>query len=810
VPPRLPSLLAVVALALTLTTGAVAALGSFERALNLEKQGRFDEAAAVLASAKHLAPEKAKHANALKTALRTLIAADVYGRNGQREQEELTLKALVKKLDPVRDVFIRSQVARRLASVVDKEHGKADREARATLRRARELEQENQFDDAADTFGRVASAADSGISNALIQEGMIGKLRAQREDADADHDKPLDEQTMDWVGAKGEALAGWADTLLPLIVALGLITLLFHVPGWRAPTQDRTEIKLTDWSAERSERGQKSLALSRQLKAEIDAASRPTVSGTEVDETRDLDGSGVPGLIPGGDEISGLDAVIPEDSSIKIGPVAFSLAQLLSVIRTPFRRRPARELTGALTHEGDRTIISAELVPAGEKTPMRQWLVRTSGTDSRASALADLALEVAVDLGQPYVSSNWRSVREYRAAVETLASQENGTTEERLTNARRLLQRALDHDPRNLLARFYLATVERASGRNIQSVKQLDFLQTLLPNDPTRTDSAALFLQRHPEFESLIEYNQAVALTKIEDWKCHNRAMQILSKLWTTFSTESNGDTGGERRRLLALVRSAEASALVFELEEWRTRPDDTRLATKKRETLERIRAARDGLRQTSANAPPRESLAYVQAVAAAENAYGRALHVTGGTAEEAVEALDTAVTLAPELTDAWLNLAAVLIDRKHGFDWASRAEYALGQALELAPRSPKAHYLRGELYEKRARYAEAKAEFSQIPGDYLAAMKLAQLAEREGDFKTAAKEMKRSLDLRPTLNFRVLLYVEYLLHIAQKEPEVLDEAERWAKKLAARGEPQGMRRRAKKLLGDIQDMRPP
>jgi tetratricopeptide (TPR) repeat protein len=802
-----------VALTLALAWGGPASgavVGKFQRALALEQQGRFKEAAALLASARRLGPGKREHATALNQALKALDAAEIYRGGDQLEQAEMTLKSAMDKLDRVRDPYIFLKVSKRLAALTKTEHAEADKEARAGLKRAAELESDEHYDDAAEAYGAVASATD--VSPSLVNEARVGKRRAQREDATAEDDQSVGEEVGGWFADRGHDVADWAVTLLPLVLALVAFAILLRIPYWRRPEGGKTQIKMTDWGAERTERKQKSLALGQQFKAEIDAAAAAGASGAEVDETKDLDGSVVPGLSPAGDEISGIDDVIPEDSSIKIGPVAFNLAQLLNVFRTPFRRRPARELVGSLTTQTDRAIIAAELITADDQRPKPRWLVKAEGTSARADVLAELAIQVAVDLGQSYVSGNWRSVRNYRKAVETLNWRSNDKAEERLVEARRLLQLALEDDQHNLLARFYLATVERALGRNMLAVKHLDFLETLLNEDFVGRNGRKAFLGQHPEFPHLVAYNKAVALAKIDDWNCHKRAMAILADLWTSVSKgdgQDSADAAVERRRLLALVRSTEASARVFELEEWRALPSDQQLDKHRRETLEQIRKARSGLAGSRTDTSVRESNTYLQARANAENAYGRALDIMNGNVEEAVAALDTAVSLAPQFTDAWLNLASILIKHEYGADWASRAQDALERALELAPKSPKAHYLRGELCEKQARDEEAVKEFTQVEGDYRAAMKLAQLAGGKEDFKTAAEQMARSLKLRDDPDFRAILYVEYLLKHPDEDPSVLDEAETWAKKLATKGVTAGNRRRGQELLEEIEDLRP-
>ena len=257
------------------------------------------------------------------------------------------------------------------------------------------------------------------------------------------------------------------------------------------------------------------------------------------------------------------------------------------------------------------------------------------------------------------------------------------------------------------------------------------------------------------------------------------------------------------------LVESATASALVFELEQWR-RLDGRGLKARREAAVKTIAAVCFDLRTGGPKGSTRASIAYMHARAAAENAYGRALYLTGKNPRESLDALETAVALMPTLTDAWVNLAEALMSNPRPPSWQRRAEDALARAHELSPDSEKAHYLRGDLFAKTDRNAEAKAEFEAAKQNPWSTMKLAQLAAREDDWKTAAAQMSRSLNLDRRLDFRARLYVEYLLALARSEPKRLDEAERWAGKLAKDGETPGLKNAGAQFLKKIKAFRRP
>ena len=161
-----------------------------------------------------------------------------------------------------------------------------------------------------------------------------------------------------------------------------------------------------------------------------------------------------------------------------------------------------------------------------------------------------------------------------------------------------------------------------------------------------------------------------------------------------------------------------------------------------------------------------------------------------------------------PDFADAWVNLASLLVHRRPR-DWESRADEASERAVELSPKSSKAHYLRGLVLERTKRDDEAMKEFAAAGEDAHTTVKLAQIAAREGNFATAAEKMKASLSFSPIPDYRAQAYVEFVLRLQEPTSAQLDDAERWARDLHEHGATERLRQVGAELLGKIDDLRP-
>jgi tetratricopeptide (TPR) repeat protein len=358
-----------------------------------------------------------------------------------------------------------------------------------------------------------------------------------------------------------------------------------------------------------------------------------------------------------------------------------------------------------------------------------------------------VAQRVVFELGRSRFSESWPSVAAYRQARETLATAptQGGERWRALAEARSLLERALAHDPTNLLARYELGNVLRKLGSNEDAVEQYELLE-----DFFHERKAPMLLRR------TTVYNRAVALSKIGTWPEHGKAVEALERLQDEVTADPKLKAS-ERDHLLALTRSARAAAGLFELEQLRGY-DDESSCTRRDELLRQIVDARDWIRAPERR-PGANGATYYQALAVAENARGRAIHlVQPQDGEQAVAAFERALSLAPELGDAHVNLADALLRNSPSSSDQERAAEHLERAITMSPRNAKALYLRGKLALAQGDRTRARKEFegAAAEGDAWAMLGLARLAEQDGDLDAAVSWAQRSLGRAPGANVRV------------------------------------------------------
>ena len=193
------------------------------------------------------------------------------------------------------------------------------------------------------------------------------------------------------------------------------------------------------------------------------------------------------------------------------------------------------------------------------------------------------------------------------------------------------------------------------------------------------------------------------------------------------------------------------------------------------------------------------EALGALDAAAQADPAdpmvrYGQALALAElGSHADAITRLEEAVTLAPELANAWMLLGRLLIEHRGDLESVLRATAAYESALELRPRSgeaclalgrayrrltfhektlalvdecqaagsrdPNLELLRGRALRQMGMPSEARSAFeaAAIRGSVEAHFELGVQARAQGDLDVAVKEFEAVVRMRPR---RALAYV--------------------------------------------------
>jgi tetratricopeptide (TPR) repeat protein len=812
----------------------------FDRAVALERQGKLAAALATLQTSSLTSAQKERRAH-LSQALRIFHAAAVYTRLGEFGQAHRLLKLLVAKLDPVRDLFLERAAYRRLERLGALARRRGDQEASTLIEKAATLEEHGRLTQAAATYKLVAQSRADTVSAGIRQEARLGQLGAEAAAADRNSAGFKDDV---WSSLRTVVLGivKW----LAIAAAIGLlIALLAGARGLlrsKMRRRGRTTISVSDLSAEPKDRNLKNHLLTRDLADEVYSAAGgggESSGRAEIDERRDLDGAALPMIrIAEGTEL--IDSLISDETPVKLGPVALSPRELVYFVRWYFRRRGDFELIGTLRGDTGRTTITVERISVGERgRVVNRWHITKQGENSRSKAILDVATRIAVDLGGSYISSNWESFREYRAALGELAKASGAERAPALEAARASLQRALNHDPLNLLARVSLGSVLQLLGRNEEAIANYRRLEAIVTETELASATAINFVERHPELAYVAMYNRAVALSKIARWDCQNSARETLALLAARVSEEPTlipaleGERDQlitklneqpeqtpleepDRRRLELLARAAWASTLVFLAEHTQTSgPDEADRGRRRREALlEKLEEVRGWIKRQSASPSddPRVATATQQAEATVDNAYGRILSLLDRL-DEASEALQNALSLLPDLGDAYVNMASVrMAKRARRSGWEADAERDLKRALEISPDDEKARVLLGDLYADPAlrRYRDAAACYEQLPGDPIACFKLAELRTREGKPHEAIDLFSRSLSQRPVADFRAERYLETVLSMQRTDltPEQLHEARLQAQRLAQQGASAHLKRRGREFAEQLRRTR--
>jgi hypothetical protein len=698
--------LTLVAIAVLLAFGAVpgpsqAAADPFQQAIALERAGHLRQAGAVLAAA-HVKGAQAKHEAALDDALAAFRATDVYAARKQYSVAESTLTDTAKRIDPVRDLYVRAELQKRLAAV-------------------------------------QKAATPPAKSDPSWGDGVWKDF------------KDAGRSVLKWL-----AIASLALLIVLAIAGVGWVVRQF------LPVRKTIGASLEDLAMDPDKHPDGGRALGRELASALKVvntkASADPAPG--LDSIRDLDGSMSLNVRVAGDELAILAPYADNGSAVKFGGLSVSPRQVLALLGTTFSRRPEYDVRGSLAGSDKKVRLDAELRHEKKvklrhkKKVVASWTCDAEGEGARAGVLADAAYRIVFEVGPKTISDSWPSVACYREARALLsASSGPEDREATLAEARRMLERSLRADPKNPLARFELGGVLRKLGANREAADQYERVEKLCEKS---ADPAIARLRRAGA------YNRAIALSKMDGWREHNDALGLLHEL----VTEIEGDQTlkpADRERMLLYVNSAQAATLVFKLEQWRDEQYDE--ATRERSELvfEQIQGTRDAIAALPERKSPEERAIRAQAGAVAENAFGRASYLLGKGG--AIEAFTNALSDAPELGDAHVNMASALFrERARHCDWDAQIDYHLERSLTVSPNDRKALYLRGKLNLALHNEDDAKADW-----ELAAKLRLAELLWADKSKLEAIELVQRSQARRPAHDERARLLILWTCDIADE-----------------------------------------
>jgi cytochrome c-type biogenesis protein CcmH/NrfG len=198
----------------------------------------------------------------------------------------------------------------------------------------------------------------------------------------------------------------------------------------------------------------------------------------------------------------------------------------------------------------------------------------------------------------------------------------------------------------------------------------------------------------------------------------------------------------------------------------------DERRTKRQRETTARISEIREWLETLASEPGVREDTAWVRSYATALNAHGQAVYLAGDT-DAAIAAFQSAIALAPDLADAYVNLGSALY-RKRPREWQRRVESALRRGLALAPDNEKAQFLLGRVLADPSvrKLDEARELLGRVRDNPWARFRLAELDADEGKYLAAARHAIESIRISKRVDFRAEKLVEWTLR-AGKDGDV-------------------------------------
>jgi tetratricopeptide (TPR) repeat protein len=582
--------------------------------------------------------------------------------------------------------------------------------------------------------------------------------------------------------------------LLDFLIPLAVLIYLF----WRIVPRGGFLISFEDLTVESPSKTQRD----RRLTQEIHEAfwvprAEHTYGGMDlrVFAINDHDGSSFSTLVPN-KTLAVWSDIVQSNVPIKVGPVELNLkdtvALLLGWLQTP--RRDA--LVGFLHKSQGETVITAQKLDK-RRRPVAGLSWKVTAESKRCSErdlIQDLVSQMLVDLHGTRLTTSWRSYRDLLRGIALLDKRPTARDGcDCFENARQQLQNALDEDPANYLARFYLAIALRRCGANEEAAQHLTAVAQLFASVEKQLAGRSLLhiqfgskslLERHlwqyPECGFIVLYNLAMALSKSHTFEAMDRALELLSLIVSLCCDQKPEPTilrirdkerdipdleafryaarrlaRVDRRRFASVAMSGQAvvwaaqaefcgnlspQTLLHEVSEIQTRLDDL---TRKGNWLAigRHNDASDSLHSARATT---------------WCAKGKIQSVLGQSAD-ARESFARALLLVPNMVDAYLNLAASYInDHGQGEAWAHNADRALQRALVLDPTCPRARYLLGRLAFERST-PDCNEALKQVQkteplaeGYFLRAEVHARISGTTKDFDDCLKAWRQGLEQLP------------------------------------------------------------
>lgn len=784
-------------------------------ALAAEQSMDFRGALSILSPPSHFSSdtELAAHYKSLIETLNILQLARLHQQEGNEEQAKVVLDTEVPKLDPVRDAYLVRAILRELQVVRQQTLREATEEIRADLAAADAHVEAGKYDEAIAVYDRIATQS-AEIPRDLLHEARIAKQKALAMKASA-----LTPGLWTNLGNSGMTGARTVTEWLVYMVAAVLLVSFAVVFRTWLPARPGTLILFEDLTAPAADRETLSQHLVREVLYDIGRLSGRNEGMVDLDRIEDLDGSGLGNLRIDIDPLANIDPLLQTTDPVRVGPFSLNPKQVFQSLRALCARSPELMLRGSLSSQGNQTVLCVEQLGFGRQRPAAErWEVWDA---SRERAVQRIATRIAFERAQFRVTSNWPSFELYRDAMESLAQElTEEKREECLQRARKLLQQALQCDPANWAARFHMGTAERKLGNNHAASAHFELVHRMI-EDSAVSSSLTTYLQKRPEFLYEVRYNWAVSLSKIkgpDSQKARREAMELLDDLIEKLGPASrpahpqagtcrmrpapriNLDAS-QRLTFEMLARSARATVVLSEFE------NRDRRETFQNEQLERIKEEKAWIEDLCLSTPNLDWQAYTFAQASIQSSYGQAYALLGSSSV-AITALQKAILMAPDLVDAYNNLAQAYIRRDWEGDlWEARER--LEQALRINPSNQNSNYHLGKLFLDPAFLDPKKAEsYLELAGRIAwSYWYRAEIVEKTNPDQ-ALQLLRMSVALDRKADYRYEKLVTLMLELASDPTRagkpLLQSAQSFAKALAKSGKSESFKRRGKILLAEI------
>ena len=597
----------------------------------------------------------------------------------------------------------------------------------------------------------------TGIDAALVTRARLGKAWASMA-------KTAVENPTGWGAVKQSILSMGRTSLAGLgtiagwIVVLALIVGIVGAARFLIPAKYDLLIDLQDLSASDRDNG------SHLLSAEVQQILFPPAArGDELifESMRDFGGGSSASIKPMA-QMPGLDALL-STAPVTVGPLQFTPASVLALLRGLFQPRHRFTVAGALFMQGSRTAVSARLLTrTGAARRGASWLLSADGTDGRRTVLRQIAARVTIEMANGRsVSADPQSVEYTLAGTDLLRSSPTAApSQATLRAAAEAFQNAVGYDPGNWMARFNLSVLLRQLGDEEEAIQHCQYLENVLAAK-NRPASLRYYVGAHPHFGESIKYNHALALAQIRSWGPNKEAIELL-----------DGIIAGKDDLLKPLANSARAAALLFQFDQFRRHPVDA--AGQMKRVEEEVADAAQNLNRLAEERAPSRSVVLARAVALNARGY---IEETRGKRAEARADFEAAATLDPDFVEVHLNLGRLC---RHGGkqvapDWIVRAKSHLSTALSLQPENREANYQMGRLLADDAvrKFSDALPYFDKAQPHSMAAFYAGNIycdsAFPGFDMEKGIEQLRTAANLAPDMDFRLVTLTHRLIDYANQ-----------------------------------------